>query len=227
MSLPPITIPELDPAAPIDPLNDLVLLRQGLNDRKATVQQIGSIRLETYPSLPNPIISTDRILVGRNNGIGYDNYLATPQSLGFLINTTSWFYQNTAPLGWEIVPNTGDKILACMLPSGASYQYNSFGEDGSWQQQDHSLTIEQIPAHSHYIPYSNASGSGQEAGSFRAGLNRVQENFTLSYTTGGTDSTQRSTNSPPSYNLPPTVGHNHGNQWRPLANVGIICRKTS
>lgn len=213
MSLPPITIPLLDPAGPIDPDNDLLLIRQGLNDRKVAAGELMSTRLGELQMLPGQLVASDVLLIGRNNGIGYDNYIMPPQYLGFLNGTVCWFWQATAPLGWSVVPNSGDRVLATVLPGGQSYQYNAVGYQGNWQQDGvgggkpgGGLTLAQIPAHSHnYDVYKSD----------------IDGNLSLK-----TASTNRSSkNTVKTADAGSGQAHNHGNIWRPLAAVGILCVK--
>lgn len=202
MTLPPITIPLLDPAGPIDPDNDLMLIRQGLNDRKIPAGSLLTPRLGGLPMLPGQLIASDVLLIGRNNGSGYDNYIMPPQYLGFLNNTTMWFWQSSAPLGWTVVPNSGDKVLATILPGGASYKYNAFGYQGTWQQADHYLTIDEMPAHTHDIATGHSGTTGLALFRSKVGTPVLQTE-----SEGG--------NGP----------HNHGLLWRPSAAVGILCVK--
>lgn len=203
MTTPPITIPDLEDAVAVDPVNDLLIIRQGTNDRKVSPANLGNIRMESLSVLPGQIIATDLLLVGRFNGLTYDNYVVPPQYLGFLNGTNTWFFNNTAPLGWTIVPDSGDRVLATALPGGSAYQYDGVGYKGSWDLPDHTLTIAQIPSHSHQVALSGGSGSSignARKGDFTSGA------ATTTVTGGG-------------------QAHNHGNQFRPLAAVGILCSK--
>lgn len=216
--LPPITIPELDPATAIDFNNDQVLLRQGLNDRRATLDQINTFRLENYPTLTSQLVASDVILIGRNNGGGsYINYTADPRRLGFLVGVSMYFYcdTNQAPLYWQNIPSLGNRVLAVKANSaasggaggGANSAYTNWGLQGSWNLPDHQLTIAEMPNHRHEV-----NGTGATSGT---------GNLTRGY---------RETNSQPSrpWNTRSTGGdgaHNHGNSFRPLAAVGLICIK--
>jgi hypothetical protein len=221
--LPPITIPDLDPAGPIDFNNDLLLVRQGLNDKKATASQISNLRLNTFSDLPGQVQATDKIIVGRNDGAGgYTNYIADPRSIGFLVNTVCYFYMSSAPLTWTIVPNSGNKLLAVADNTGNLYSGGGGGTfQGTWQQTDTILSIEQIPAHSHAVlTYNNFGSFGNEFTSVK----RFGNSLTIiTNPTGGSGSTTAQSTVPPGA----TLGHNHGNSWRPAAAVGILCRKSS
>lgn len=203
----PITIPELDPAGPIDPANDYVVVRQGLGDKKATVDQINQPAVAIYPSLPTPLTSTDLVLVNR----GGTNYSVNPQAMGFLVNTYSWFYQTTAPLNWTIVPNSGDRILGTSDAQGNLYNGALQGTpSGTWQQTGHVLDVTEIPSHDHGITlYQVYTGNGSGHSKVAPGKN--------STVTGSARTDPTGTN----------AAHNHGNSWRPAAMVGILCQKTS
>ena len=204
MSLPPITIPDLDPAGPVDPNNDLLLIRQGLNDRKVLAGQVGSVRLQQYSVLPGQVVASDMLLIGRNNGAGYTNYLLPPQYLGFLNGVAMWFWLSSAPMGWTIIPDAADRVLGIV---GGGYP--TPGYHGTWQQDNHTLTPDEIPPHRHPMKFSSQSAStSAQTGYPRAGR---QDDFTP----GGRTSVNETLN----------LGHNHGNSWRPAAAVGILCVK--
>lgn len=206
MSLPPITIPSLDPAGPLDPDNDLLLIRQGLNDRKIIAGLLTNIRLGILDILPGQIVASDVLLIGRNNGSGYDNYIVPPQYLGFLNGTNAWFYQATAPLGWEILPGTGNRVLGCSDNSNKYNGQNAPSQTGTWTQPGHVLTVAEMPSHAHTFPVYTSDEKGNlfnKAGSTSRSSNL---NVTTNATGGG-------------------QSHNHGSTWRPLANVGILCTK--
>lgn len=214
MSLPPITIPDLDPASPLDPDNDLLLIRQGLTDKKVLLGLLQRVNLASLSMLSGQLTNTDVLMVGRPSGGGsYDNYLVPPQYLGFLNGVSMWFWQATAPLGWSIVPNSGDKVLATALPGGQSYQYNATGYQGDWQQQGHELSLSEIPEHQHWIPVSLGSADDWSvAKSCRAGK---VGNIGAGVGTAGIVGRPQG----------PTAAHNHGSEWRPEAAVGILCVK--
>lgn len=223
-----LQIPDLDPAGPIDPVNDLLVIRQGLADRKVTVAQISNINFGLYPVSSDPLQATDVFVIGKNDGLGgYDNFAITPQRIGFLSGTVSWFYQASAPLGWQIVAGTGDRVLAT-LGGSAAYQFS--GQQGNWQQDDVSgiqgngLTVTQIPNHQHWGQWGQNQSDTQP--------NYLRGNRSLP--TGGN----------PRYGNAPILGivggagdvpshdafgacdpHNHGAIWRPAAVVGIVCQK--
>lgn len=223
-----IEIPDLSPAGPINASTDLVLIRQGLSDRKATVAQIANIDFSIYTFLASPLKDTDALLVGVNDGLGaYQNYAINPQKLGFLSGTTMWFYQNTAPLGWQIVVGTGDRVLGTV---GGSQAYSSAGLQGTWQQGDVSgipnlgLDVKQIPNHQHWGRWGENQSDSQPkflrgTRSFPSGGNpQYTETAILGVVNGAGDI--------PSHDAFGACDpHNHGSVWRPSAAVGIICQK--
>lgn len=206
--LPPITIPELDPASPVDPDNDQLVIRQGLNDKKVSPAQISSLRLQAFPSINRPLVQTDVLLIGANNGDGtYTNYRANPARLGFLNNVTMWFFtdDNAAPLYWTVVPGAGDRVLA--IKGGANI-YSNAGFNGGWQQADHTLTVDQMPKHRHSVDGAGAeSASGNLVRGYRQSSGRDSKPWETK-SAGGTQP------------------HNHGNSWRPAAAIGVLCQKT-
>jgi hypothetical protein len=224
MTMPPITLPELDPVTlPINRTQDLLLIRQGFADRKATVAQVTQTDLTSLPFLPDTPIASDVFLVGRNVAGNYVNYKALAPAITFGSGTRIWFYSATPPPGWNLVPDTGDRVLATVLPGGADYTYNTAGLLGDWLQSDHALTVEQMPSHSHYVGASHGSGDSELY--FRTGQGRHTP-YNPTATTGGLgSSTLASTPDNPGPTVKPTVGHNHGFQWRPAALVGCIGEK--
>lgn len=221
MSLPPITIPLLDPAGPVDPDNDLLLIRQGLNDRKIFAGDLMNTRLGGLSMLPGQLVASDVLLIGRNNGAGYDNYIMPPQYLGFLNGTRMWFYQGAAPLGWTVIPNVGDRLLAVsdITPLFKYKGANAPAQVGLWQQEGVNggvpgagLTLLQIPLHNHTIKASSDNLSGANADYARTGkADHDAGTIESSYSGGGTGGQGQP--------------HNHGDSWRPAANVGILCEK--
>lgn len=239
-ALPPILIPELDPAGPIDYDNDYLVIRQDLNDKKVTPGQLSNLRLQSFDPLPSPITSADVIIVGRNDGMGnYINYRATPQSLGFLTNneqgfnqpTTCFFWMLTAPLGWVTVQGIGDRVLAVAdLNGNPLYQYTAPGVAGTWQQSDVNgvagtgLTITQIPNHNHWGEFGRTQSNSDAT--FLYGSSKKSEEGNPRYGThaicgivgGKGDNADHN-------NYGECDPHNHGALWRPAAAVGLICSK--
>lgn len=221
----PVNMASLAPAT-ITVVNDpsaQVLLRSGLTDYRAAVNLIRSINLTVPPYTPlASAVANDLMFIQRGSG----NFSIMFNQVGLLKGTRMWFY-STAPVGWRTVPGTGDKILACSDDTlGNIVNYNGITtagfQGGSWQQTNWALTIDQIPAHKHgvFIYQASSSAANDIAGSgknFDNGPTGTEpSNFT-----GGAGSTTASSTSPAGA----TNGHNHGNTWRPLANVGSICEK--
>lgn len=222
MSLPPVTISDLDPAGTVDVINDLLLLRQGTKDTRATPQQVFDLNLNIFNPLPSELVQSDVIMVGRLVGGVYQKYLIHPQNIGFMKGTATWFYQNAAPLGWSVIPNTGDRILATALPSGQPYQYTTPGQQGTWQQEGRTLSIQQIPNHQHYgqfgqnqsnqnARYIHGASSLPSGGDPRFGTNPSV----------GVVGAYNDNNNHNNYGA--CLPHDHGNTWRPAANVGLLC----
>lgn len=226
--LPPVTIPGLDVAGPVDPVNDQLLIRQNLNDRRISPNNLFNLNLASYATLNTAILETDVILVGKNNGDStYTNYKVDPRRLGFLSGVTMWFYADVAPIYWTIQPGLGNRVLAV---KGGSQAYANFGLQGTWQQTDAVLNVQQIPAHSHIMDTTNSALSGGSSTKVAVGLNGGPHlRYVPSFPTGGIGSsvnTSSGNDNAPNNTLPAAQGHNHGQLWRPAANVGIICQKT-
>lgn len=211
--LPPITIPELSPADPIDPANDYVILRQGLNDKKATISQISNLQLGDNDLVPGDVLASDVLLLGRYvSPVSYDNYIVPVQKIGFVKGTICWFYMSTAPLYWETVPNTGDAVLATRA-GNINQTYGAAGvRVGTWQQEDHTLTLQEIPPHTHRVDLGgDSTDTVSSANSARMSKNIKSRKFRT-----GDGSTQGLAG----------LGHNHGDTWRPQAVVGILAIKS-
>ena len=111
-----------------------------------------------------------------------------------------WTYQDTAPAGWSIIAGTSDALLAT---KGGARAYNTTGETqaGTWTQPDHTLTEDEMPSHTHQCSLWVTSGGGVATAVGGMGAPHSQ---VTAYATGGDQP------------------HNHGNEYRPLANVGIV-----
>lgn len=160
--------------------------------------------------------------------------------LGDSSATKAWFHQNTAPTGWTIVDDVNESLLACVKQgSGAGTTYTTGGsEQGTWTQPNHvhatsghTLTTDEIPAHTHYVSNTDVGSVGDEYKLGASGttyINKEGWSGDYAYTLTGSGTT-------------PTIGptsaagggqsHTHGNTgngatantWRPLAKGGIIC----
>jgi len=115
-------------------------------------------------------------------------------------NTIAWFYLNTAPPGWKALTTGADTVLGV---SGGSQAYNVNGgsQAGTWTQPDHTLTINEMPAHTHDYTGWNNYGAGNDVGGNRA--DQGSTTHSVQSTGGGT-------------------AHNHGTTYRPSASVGKL-----
>lgn len=199
----PVQLSDLDLATTAND-TDLALIRKdNTTDYKVTVQVLRNIAVQNLPDLSptaNSPLSTDLMLVSRSGA----NCKCVFSSIGLLAGTNCWFYQNTAPIGWTIVPNLSDSLLAV---KGGSIYSTGGTKAGTWQQANHTLTIDQIPSHSHTV-YSRGAeeASGNKVKGYRSNAGGL-DTWSTNPTGGG-------------------LGHNHGSSWRPQASIGIICQKT-
>lgn len=189
---------------------DYTILRQGLSDFKVQIGLLREIDVSAYPLINTPAQS-DLMLINR----GGSNYSVRFDRVGFVAGTTMWFYQASLPSGWEPIEATGDALLAV---KGGSNKYQNFGTQGTWSQPGHALTVEQMPSHYHIaFKTKETTGSSNSLGPVR-GKTADPGSF-QTQSTGGLGSGQNEGVGGP------TVEHNHGSTWRPLANVGILGRK--
>jgi hypothetical protein len=184
--------------------SDIMLIRQGLVDKQIQVALVRTINLAAFSFLntqsPNTPQQNDIMLIAR----GGNNYKLRFAAVGFVAGTRMWFYSATAPAGWTILDNTSGALLAV---KGTTYTAPG-SIQGTWQQTSHTLTLAQIPSHKHDVDGTGAtSGSGNVVRGYRADLNQDLRGWSTALAGGG-------------------QGHNHGNTWRPLAHVGILCEKT-
>lgn len=195
-----IQIQNLPSAA--SPLNggSYAIIKDGLTDKKATVDQLREIDVSAFTNLASTPLANDLIMVGR----GSDTYKTLFSNVGFIQGVTSWFYQAAAPAGWAIIPGLSDCLLA--VRGGSVYVNAGSGANGDWQQQDHTLTINEIPPHTHNVVMIYPSNSACKVPAGANNTGSTAGNYSTGSTGGG-------------------EGHNHGNAWRPLAAVGIVCRK--
>lgn len=219
-----VEMSDLDPAT-LTQVNDAsaeVLLRSGFTDYRAAVSLIRNINLAILTPIPAP--SQNDLLYLQRSG---QSYSVTFGQIGFDVGIMMWFYRYLPPApNWNLVPNTGNSLLACADQSAAPYGGYAGGgagaNRGSWQQTDTVLTIEQIPAHSHQaLVYKNKSSTVSKR--FASTQTDSDTNVATTAPTGGQGSTSDHSTNPPGA----TLGHNHGNTWRPMANVGTIGVKVS
>jgi len=185
------------------PLNGgaYAIIKDGLQDKKATITQLREIDVSAFTNMASTPVASDLMIVGR----GSSTFKTLFSNVGFVTGVTSWFYQAVAPSGWAIIPGLSDCLLA--VQGGSVYVNPGSGANGGWMQTSHVLTVNEIPAHTH-----NVRGRGAQ----EASGNKVR-----GYQPG---------DSSPDYIWPTQAagggqGHNHGDTWRPLAAVGIVCRK--
>lgn len=202
------------PAASSVSDSDYTIIRQGLADFKAQIGLIREIDISAFPLTQTPLAG-DLMLLNR----GGTNYAVPFNRVGFLTGTTTWFYLVSPPPGWQASDAQGDTLLAVKGTSASSTAYKDVGLRGNWQQANHALTIEQIPAHTHRVfKTKDNTGSSNDLGPVR-GKTQSSAAFNTSHTGGKGSDTDHGSSSAI------TLGHNHGNTWRPLANVGILARK--
>ena len=214
----PVQLSDL-PVADLSLSNDssaVVLMRVGLTDYQCAVEIIRNINLFALQTLPNGTpVQTDLMMVNRNISSVRTNFQVTFGQVGFPVATRLWFYNALPPApNWTIVPNTGGNLLAVNDTVTKYYQESGPGipagpSCGTWQQSDHILTIAELPAHNHNIRIFASDVESAEG-------TRVSSTKKNSYNVVNSDAVQ---------NTGGGGGHNHGNTWRPLANVGIIGEK--
>ena len=237
----PVQLSDLPIASTVNP-TDLMLIRKGLTDYQIAASIIQTINIATLAPVPaGTPNATDIMLINR----GGSNYSVTFSQVGFLKNTRMWFFQPVAPPNWVIVAGTGDKLMGvadATKPYGFTYTNPNFppqnfnaanggGTGGSWYQQDvngtpgQGLSISQMPNHNHYMVGGNNQSNSHcnyLFGAKNLGGTTPEYNTTASVgVVGGWGDTP--THDQYGFALP----HGHGSTWRPLANVGIICNKTS
>lgn len=201
----PVVLSDLPVAGSADNA-DLMLLRKGLTDYQVSVALVRQIDISSLSPIPGGFAaSTDLFMISRTIGGNPQNFQIQFSQVGFSKGTRAWFWQAVAPVGWSIVPNTADRLLA-VAPYFAATQGGQ--QSGTWQQNNHTLTIAEIPSHTHRVPSGKESaGSSGNPQYARRARDLDNDSVITTESTGGGQ------------------GHNHGNVWRPLANAGIICNK--
>jgi hypothetical protein len=206
----PVQLSDLDLATVADDA-DLALIRKSdTTDYKILVSNLRSINIAGMPQLNSPM-PTDLMIIART-GTNYKAYFGTA---GFAPGPRMWFYQADAPNGiapvfWKRMnADKGDTLLAV---AGGSTYTSGGTQKGTWQQTDHTLTLAEIPAHNHRVRLGE--NNSETSGKIRFSRRAIDESFT-----SGTNPASNT------YNAGGGGGHNHGDTWRPTANVGILCEK--
>lgn len=203
-----VQIPDL-PVASVADDGDTTIIRQGLTDKQVTIDKVRTIDISLFPTLPNgSAVASDLFMIRRAGS----NYQIRFDQVGFPAGTLCWFYQNVAPDGWVPINFLGDCVLALR---GGLYGPAGNTVAGTWQQSNATLTLDQIPNHTHNIicgKDTDNSGITHVKGT----KNENPSPRPRAPTEGMTGTSNAIGTSQP---------HNHGASWRPLAVVGILCQK--
>jgi len=199
--------------------SDITLLRKGLTDYQCAVQLIRQINVSSLNSLPTgSAAASDLMLISRTISGNPTNFRIPFNQVGFIKDTLAWFYQSSSPSGWSIESGTGDRLLA-VSGTTTSTKYagaNRGTQGGTWQQTDYALTTPQIPNHTHNMECGQTtSNSALVAVKGTQDHNSPKKFVPTEGILGSSNASGVA------------LGHNHGAIWRPAANVGIICRKTT
>lgn len=177
-----------------------MIIKDGVQDKKATVSQVREIDISAFSPKASPAV-TDLVMIGT----GSSTYKATFDQVSFPANTYMWFYQASAPSNWAHVTTLTDCLIG--VSGGSTYTTPGSGTNGTWLTADHTLTVSEIPSHNHNINVSkNSLNSFPSISNPRAGKSDVAGLSSTDFEGGG-------------------QGHNHGDTWRPKAAIGIIARK--
>jgi len=132
------------------------------------------------------------------------------------LSTKVWMYSNTEEDGWSIDTAVGDRLLALKtITGGLDYDIDGGNESGTWTMPGCTLSISQIPAHTH-----------GEAGEHIHGVSVYASNTYTAYAaySKGTNTHTQSVLMNSGVHTHDSDGlsqsHNHGNNWRPYAAVG-------
>jgi hypothetical protein len=209
--------------------SDLMLLRKGLTDYKCAVSIIRNVDVSAMSPLPGgTAASTDLFMINRIVGGNPTNYQIPFSNVSFPKSTKMWFYNSVVPTGWSAIPNTGDRLLA-VADSVNNYDSGGPGsQKGTWQQDGVTLSIQQMPNHRHWGRWgqsqSNSSATylygakdPNSSGDPKFGGDALKGPV-LGVVGGQGDNAAHSDDGA-------CLPHNHGNNWRPLANVGILGNK--
>lgn len=213
----PVEMPDLPPAT-IANDDDETVLRQGMTDYRCAVGLLRSINVQGLSPL-SEAVPTDVFLIAHALPAPIANFSIRFDQVGFVKGTKMWFWQGTPAAGWNLIPDTGDRLLA-VSDGTNNYSAQAAGTQtplGNWQQTGISLSVEQMPGHSHEGVYEKGNLSPS-----KTCINTTQDKYltTSKYTlyTGGTGTTSSNN---PNGNVSAAL-HNHGNTWRPAANIGCM-----
>lgn len=198
------TIPDLPTATSLNNTDQFVV-RQPAGaagtDKKVTAQLIRNIDITALSLIPNAPSAGDLMLISQ----GGSNYRIKFEDVGFVKGNKMWFFHDVASdiKGWSLF-SSPDTLLA--VKGSPTDTYSTGGSvQGTWQQEDHTLTISEIPSHDHTYTAKRGTG-GSNSSPARGNPTGNTKQFVTDKKGGGN-------------------GHNHGNSWRPQASVGIICQK--
>ena len=214
----PVQIPGL-PSAAVANDADFTLLRQGLTDYKCSVALLRNINVQNLTYLPGTVALNDQILVSRIVAGNPTNFKVSFSSIGFVAGTKMWFYMSAAQIvaslpGWSLVPGTGDALLA--VQGGFDYT-NPGTQQGTWQQPNIKLNLNNIPSHTHTInEYTDSVGGLSKSFVMGANVNVGNQALGTSINFAGGDTTQPNNPTVPIFPSP---------FWRPMASVGQILTK--
>lgn len=203
---------------------DLVLLRKGLTDYQCAVSLIRNINVASLSSLPGGTSqSTDLFLISRTISGTPQNFQIPFTQVGFPKGTRMWFWMGAPPLGWSIINNTGDRLLAVASQDAGYSGGGGSSQTGTWQQTATALTVKQIPNHQHFMrggsPSDNSNNKFMEGARNPTGVSPAYSNVACLGIVGGEGDV------PGHDAFGGCQTHNHGDSWRPLANVGVLGNK--
>lgn len=147
----------------------------------------------------DPATAADEVAVYSKSGVPY---MRKPSS-GTVIPLASvptgeiiLFEKDTAVLGYTLKTDKDDMVIFVTKGSGAAGETGGTDKTGgTWTQPDHTLTVDEMPAHTHDIEGTNSTPDGFK-GTLSAGFQAYGADVPTKSTGGGS-------------------AHNHGTTWRP------------